>query len=68
MALLIIEANDDDELLEYADFKYTKNAHREVFDLIKLVQWSIKVNPSGVLIIKKETMRGSEPIEAFYLR
>lgn len=30
-----IEAGDGDEMLEYSDFKYTKNAHREVFDLIK---------------------------------
>ncbi len=30
-----IEAGDGDELLEYADFKYTKNAHPEVFDAIK---------------------------------
>lgn len=30
-----VEAGDGDELLEYSDFKYTKNAHREVFDVIK---------------------------------
>ena len=30
-----IEAGDGDEMLEYSDFKYTKNAHREVFDIIK---------------------------------
>lgn len=30
-----VEAGDGDEMLEYSDFKYTKNAHREVFDIIK---------------------------------
>ena len=31
-----VEAGDGDELLEYSDFKYTKNAHREIFDVIKI--------------------------------
>lgn len=30
-----IEAGDGDEMLEYSDFTYTKNAHDKVFDLIK---------------------------------
>lgn len=30
-----VEAGDGDELLEYSDFKYTKNAHADVFSVIK---------------------------------
>lgn len=30
-----VEAGDGDELLEYFDFKYTKNAHADVFSVIK---------------------------------
>lgn len=38
MTLLIIEANDADKLLEYLDFKYIKNVHREVFDKKRLIR------------------------------
>lgn len=36
--------------------------------MIRLVRWKEKVNDEGVLYIKRETMRGPEPIEAFDIR
>jgi UDP-2,3-diacylglucosamine pyrophosphatase LpxH len=35
---------------------------------IQLVRWKIRVNPDGLLYIKREIMRGPNPIEKFDLR